>query len=305
MDDSNFLREEIRLDFTVSSKRKKLWMLQLDLLKQLSLICEKYNLRYFASNGTLLGAVRHNGFVPWDDDMDIAMPREDYNRLSEIAPNALLYPYFFQNGLTDMKYYRNYARLRNSETTAIPEIDFNNECNNGIFIDIFPIDGCYESLFKRFFQRFGVLVYDKMLNNLTYYERQSRHSLKNRLFHGVCFLFGYTDKEKLFRKLEKLRSQKQYESSELVYMITHGTIMFVWEKAYFEDYTLFNFEDAQIPVPVGYERILETLYGNYHELPPKEARGKRHTIFYDPEKPYKEYLGNLSTEEFNAMINVM
>ena len=90
------LEEEIICNFRVSSKRKKVWKVELDLLNNFIEICNKYKLTYFAIGGTLLGAIRHKGFIPWDDDIDIGMPREDYNKLLEIAKKEFKNPIFFQ-----------------------------------------------------------------------------------------------------------------------------------------------------------------------------------------------------------------
>ena len=127
--------------YHVSKRLRQLQMLELDLLKELLRVCDKHHLRIFADSGTLLGAVRHQGFIPWDDDIDMAMPRPDYDRLAEIASTEFKHPYFFQNTYTDPLHVRGHAQLRNSETTAILETEYNLDINQGIFIDIFPLDG--------------------------------------------------------------------------------------------------------------------------------------------------------------------
>ncbi len=111
-------RDEIRSGFLVTAHRKRIWDIELNMLAELERICEKYHLRYFAAWGTLLGAVRHGGFVPWDDDMDLVMMRPDYERLKEVAAQELAEPYFFQTAYTDGALF-GIARLRNSATMAM------------------------------------------------------------------------------------------------------------------------------------------------------------------------------------------
>ena len=123
IDDSFYLPEE-RDGYLVSSEMKKVWAVELDLLNEFSKVCSEHKLKWFAHAGTMLGAARHHGFIPWDDDIDVVMPRNDYERLCEIGKRAFASPYFFQNEDTDKYHARNFSRLRNSETTAIFEYEF-------------------------------------------------------------------------------------------------------------------------------------------------------------------------------------
>ena len=113
-----FLEEEVRCGYTVSAEMKKLWAVELDLLAEFDRVCKKHGLTYFAFGGTLLGAVRHQGFIPWDDDIDVVMFREDYRRLTQIAAEEFRHPYFFQTPFTDCGLVMGGSRLRNSNTTV-------------------------------------------------------------------------------------------------------------------------------------------------------------------------------------------
>lgn len=148
-----FLKEEVRCGYRVSEKMKKVWAVELDLLEKFTSVCEKYNLRYFADAGTLIGAVRHQGFIPWDDDVDVVMPREDYDRLFEIAEKEFSYPYFFQTSLTENGFFRTHAQLRNSLTTGFIPYDRDKDINKGIFLDIFVLDGVADSALLRRLQK--------------------------------------------------------------------------------------------------------------------------------------------------------
>ena len=120
-----FLEEEVRCGYTVSVEMKKLWAVELDLLAEFDRVCRKHGLTYFVDSGTLLGAVRHKGFIPWDDDIDVAMFREDYRKLPRIAAQEFQHPYFFQTPFTDPGLVMGGSRLRNSDTTLIS--DFENQ----------------------------------------------------------------------------------------------------------------------------------------------------------------------------------
>ena len=104
--DSSFFLQEERDNYVVSPKMKKIWAVELDLLNEFARVCEENGLKWFAHAGTMLGAVRHKGFIPWDDDIDLIMPREDYERFCRIAPVAFSNPYFFQNEQTDRYFAR-------------------------------------------------------------------------------------------------------------------------------------------------------------------------------------------------------
>ena len=96
-----FLDEEVRDGYKVSHEMKKVWAVELDLLAEFQRVCKKHNIKYIASGGTMLGAVRHKGFIPWDDDIDLMMLREEYEKLCIVAPSEFKHPYYFQTDRTD------------------------------------------------------------------------------------------------------------------------------------------------------------------------------------------------------------
>ena len=116
--------------------------IELEMFKYYLAICEKHDLKYFLIGGTLLGAVRHKGFIPWDDDIDIGMPRPDYEKFLLVAQKELPEHIFLQTHNTDIEYPNCFAKLRNSDTTFIETSCKKLKINHGIYIDIFPLDGC-------------------------------------------------------------------------------------------------------------------------------------------------------------------
>ena len=146
---SSFYQPETRCNYHISGNMKKVWAIELDLLRKFTEVCEKHGLNYFMDGGTLLGAVRHKGFIPWDDDADVIMPREDYDKLWLIASEEFRGPYFFQTTLSEEKFFRSHAQLRNSNTTGFVVEDQQKDINKGIFIDIFVLDNIQENFFRR------------------------------------------------------------------------------------------------------------------------------------------------------------
>lgn len=133
--------QEATNGYVASAEMKEVQAIELDLLRRFLEYCQANNLRCWAEGGTLLGAVRHKGFIPWDDDVDLMMPREDYDRMCQTIGNkGIEAPYFLQTAYSDVDYHRGHAQFRRSDTTAIRPSDCFQPFNQGIFIDIFPLE---------------------------------------------------------------------------------------------------------------------------------------------------------------------
>lgn len=284
----SFLLPETRCDFYIDEKRKKTWAIAIDLLLKFDSVCKQHNLRYCLAYGTLLGAIRHNGFIPWDDDIDICMPRKDYEKLQTLK-NAFSSPYFLQTPYTDNGYYYSFCKLRNSKTTAFSKnlryhmSSYN--CNSGMAIDIFCLDK-WEKNEK------AELLYNDIksliINNSTFMK------LKNPDFVNDERVKNYNGADPMTtcRKIQQL--SKTYYEKETKYVSMPTITVYGYRKDIFniEDFssTIFHkFEGFDFPIPTGYDNILKTIYGNYMEFPPIEKRGKWHTAIIDTEKPYTDY----------------
>ena len=299
----SFYKEEIRDGYKVSSKMKKVWAVELDLLNEFMRVCEKHKLKFYAAGGTILGAVRHKGFIPWDDDIDLMMPRCEYNRLCEIAPKEFSHPYFFQTNDTDPGSLRGHAQLRNSETTGILKNEFGNtdSINMGIFIDIFPLDNVPDGEFER-------NSYLKELSSLLCIPRfimQSLHTYKLRFRRNLIFLFWdflkylyyrsfYSKRQILdkcksaYVKYEKMATIYNTRSSQKFVLTPIYIERFVMDKADFSGVEYGAFEMLRLPMPSGYENILNHTYGNWKKF--VVGTSEHGGVIFDTEKSYTEYI---------------
>lgn len=282
----SFFEPEIRDGFLVDTKRKKIWAVEIDLLLELDRICKKHNLRYFLMYGSLLGAIRHKGFIPWDDDLDVAMPREDYEKLIKIAPKEMTSPYFFQIPETDNGYYYTFAKIRNSNTAAIIPLFKEQGFNMGILLDIFPLDLCDLNTVEENF---------KMIQKLTRYNttfmRMKSPNLSDEDRKRVEDYPGgdpYERYEEIQRIAQMANIQKHEKCINAVFT-GYSYDKQMYNCSDFEETVYMEFEKFLFPVPIGYKNILETTYGNYMCFPPVEKRGVWHSDYIiDPDISYKE-----------------
>lgn len=258
---------------------------EIRLLQAFIEVCEKLNLKYYVLGGTLLGAVRHQGFIPWDDDIDLGMLREDYEKFLDCAQAYLPENIFLQNFRTDPQIPYNFSKLRDSNTTFVEDSIRNVQINHGIYIDIFPLD---------------------------YYPDKGR-----KLFSIKEFLMKLRIADGFTNKSKKLKVRAARCIARVLYPTVSGTIekrdrmhrsvlsgrcianhCGAWGKKeivpaeWYGEGTALTFEGMEVQAPVGYHQWLTQVYGDYMQLPPVEKRIPHHYVAaFDSEKPYTEYLG--------------
>ena len=296
-----FLEEEERCGYIVKREMKQVWAVELDLLAEFDRVCKKYGIKYFASGGTMLGAVRHKGFIPWDDDIDLMMMRDEYERLCSVASKEFAHPYFFQTEYTDNGSLRGHAQLRNSLTTGIlnSEKDYKFRFNQGIFIDVFPLDSIIDDkeLFNK--QKKNVQKYRFLYTKLS--SITSRYSaFNNNKIHGFIKKLLHSSLKNIISRF--FNPTKYYHLFELecakynnIETPLISTLSFQFDNRqhfkYRSDYKeLINvpFEFMTIPIGKGYDHALKKRYGNYKEF---VVGGSCHgDVLFDTEKSYREYV---------------
>ena len=291
----DFLDEEIRCDYKISTKMKEIWAIELDLFVEFDRVCKKYGIKYMASGGTMLGAVRHKGFIPWDDDMDLMMFRSEWEKLCAVAEKEFKAPYFFQTGFTDKGFGQCWGKLRNVNTAAIEKNGALRKYQfcQGIFIDIFVLDGIPddESLWTK--QKRCIEKQKKrtaFIINFT--ERYSTYTIHKILLIPKTilhfFLKIFCRPKKYLKKMDDICKTFSNQKTERI-----GTLSFTTEKytikyfADYEDLVEVPFEFLYIPIGRNYEHALTVRYGDWKKM----VRGEslHEGIFFDTEKSYIDY----------------
>ena len=284
--DTSFLQDEIVEDFLVDSERKKAWLVELDLLYELDRVCRKYNLKYCLIFGSLLGYVRHKGFIPWDDDLDVLMPRNDYEKLLKLS-EEFKEPYFLQSPGADNDYFFAVSRIRNSNTTAADYPFVYCKCNMGMFIDI----NIYDEFDDERQDIFDEISKDIIDNSL--WMRKNHKYLSERDKKRIA---EYTERDPylVFDRINKMQQQfngKGKDKESILSGVLYGFSRDIFRKGCFDRLTEVDLYGMKTFIPTEYDYILSTIYGEYMKMPPIKDRKSKHSNFkLVPDVPYKEYL---------------
>lgn len=269
--DNSYFQDEIREGFYVPGMIKRSWAMQLEVLQKINEICEKYNFRWFADCGTLLGAVRHRGFIPWDDDLDICMFRDDYIKFNEIVEKELPAEYKILNLDTEVKYDSFLTRIVASDSINIGN-DYLMSHHGFPYIagvDIFPLDYLYsDEGVEEIRRKKAMRIWDLTQNIKDKRECRSEDEIRKYVLEctGYCLDSSLPIEAALLRILEKIFSECKDESSNKVTLmpIYLKNKAHVYPIKWYDKIIILPFENSTIKAPAAYEKILKVEYGRWY-----------------------------------------
>lgn len=250
-----------------------------EVVEELLKVCEEHHIRYFALGGTLLGCVRHKGFIPWDDDIDLGFPRADYERLLKILEKNRFHLTTYQTDPTHISYF---AKLTTDDVKVIKHRG-EHDVELPVWVDIFPLDGMPNSAFQRklYIKRvmFQKLLYKFSLIDNVMYDKHRGWKHNFLIWFGKALhLHKILNYKKVLNKIDKLLKKYPYEGSEYV-----ANLMGAWSereifpKAYYDETVQYPFEDIHLIGPKAYDAILTQMYGDYMVPPAQDDRDHHHT----------------------------
>lgn len=246
-------------------------------------VCDKKNLTYFLAWGTLIGAIRHKGFIPWDDDVDIMMPRSDYRKFLALMKSSPNSRYKLYRIGTKKDYYFSLARVVDTETIILGEKkDPPQQCDCGVFVDIYPLDfvgNTYDEAKKYF----DTQAHDEWLKTLALQQEyiKSRSGWYKSILKVPFFAYAHAKGYQYFYRRMEARAKRSFDPDAKYCSSCYGTggcgpDILIFKSEWFEKSVPHSFGNREFMTPVGYDEILRQVYGDYMQLPPVEDRVGHH-----------------------------
>ena len=277
--EEDFFKPEVKNDFKITSMMKRAWAAEMEVLEAVIDVCKKNNIKYFADGGTMLGAVRHKGFIPWDDDIDICLLREDYNKLVKVLKKDLPYGFVLAGMYGDSERLQEAAFVPHSRVIADETLwDFNDYMirfhgfpYQRIGIDIFPIDNVCkdteEDKKQQALIRQGIII----LQNWDYMLEKNileKEIISFEMAIGVNFERNAIIKNNMWRAVDNISMRYEKENcshvADMLFYIDDKHNRF--NKKWFSEAVPMQFENMEIMVPNGYDEILHAYYGDYKKF---------------------------------------
>ena len=252
-------------------------LIQLEMMKELHILCEKNNLQYFLCEGSLLGAIRHHGFIPWDDDLDIVMPRDDYIKLINILKKNCISGCYLDCYETNSNFWLPFAKIRKKNTVYKEEAaKFLNDSKCGIWIDIFPLDYSKKGVsMKNKIKKIIVesIKYRLQINNL----KMPLNCFSRRWIPLIIIWGIFSDKRLKVIQNYVMQYKSVNKNFYINYASTYGIEKVSNPINYYKS-ILVDFEDTKLYIPSNFDIMLKKVYGNYMEIPPIEKRNNHSAI---------------------------
>ena len=302
------LEAETRCGYLITTEMKSVWNVQLKLLQKLLEACEKHDLKIWADSGTLIGTIRHKGYIPWDDDIDMIMMRDDYDKLISVCQDEFKDPYFLQTAYSEKApYSHGHAQLRMNGTTGLLGNNIFMNIHLGIFIDIFVLDNVPEDNNEIRKMALSIMKFQSPLilrmQNKIIISKNIALLLKNILYRFMPIRIF----KRRYKKMENFAktyadSASKYVSPILLSQTPDFLMRCKLRKEWFSDTILLPFEDIMMPVPKGYHDILTHEYGDYM-TPVKAPTMHGGFLAIDPDKDYTQYIPKLRRQARKHFIN--
>lgn len=250
---------------------RQIQMIQLEMLLEVDRICKKHHIQYCIIAGTLLGAVRHKGYIPWDDDADVAMLRPEYERFCKICETELDQSKFYLQTHSNTHAYRwGYGKIRRKDTEYVRKGQEHLPFPTGIFIDIFPLDHVPEGLFSRRLHNLTCTIIRKMLWSPV--GAKSSSQIVKKIIYSFA---SVVPKKTVFFFYDLLMKVSNRKTTKLVRILTFPTPnngYFGYFRKWYVELDEYEFEGYSFPGAKDYDSYLSFKFGNYLELPPIEQR---------------------------------
>lgn len=270
----------------IQGKIKTQWNnILVEILKEFVNICNQYNIKYFLAAGSAIGAVRHNGIIPWDDDIDVIMPRPEYNKFIKLCKTIDLGDFEILERETTPHYRFSYAKMGHKKSTLV-EVETQRDVH-GLTMDIFPLDGTSsnEEDAEKLYNEYKKLT-TKLHKVETYFSSDYtinllKHMKIRTIFRHIYYKLAY-NRQDILNKLKCLENKYDYADSSYIinYVEYWGFQKGYFPKEWFENYKEFEFEGINVKIPYCYDQYLHKMYGNYMELPPINKRVSHHSVVY-------------------------
>ena len=258
---------------------RRMQLMQTDMLVELDRVCRKHNITYSLTGGTLLGAVRHKGYIPWDDDADVGMLREEYEKFKKVAHELDPELCYFQDHTTDDGYRWGYGKLRRTGTRYVRVGQEHMKGKTGVFIDIFPIDDVPKTTLGQMFQDF----YCFLLRTVLWSEVGKYSKTENGFVKFIYKIISHISPKWAFARSKKMENKSRNDSPNRcrvllfpatgkLYKKNPIKLRYGMEKQWYADVVEYDFEGHKLFGTRDYDGYLSYTYGDYMTLPPEEKR---------------------------------